>query len=451
MAQGFGSATLDLLSSDCSWDEGEDEVNVTGPCRCLFCPCMCENAISSLEHLDLVHQINLRELCQNMSFTSYNCIQMINYIRKEKILPSELTQIFKTQLFPWNDPKYLKPEDDEDPMLMLEIVPCNFDESSLSRVNPVDPQVPIGTAQNGLGSTFGTTNGYNMTTSELGEKLKISEYRCHMLTDALRRAVSDLTKVRDCVNEFYLSAESNSSQCQCTAVQNLSQDEDEAYFGSYGHFSIHREMLQDKIRTEAYRDFMLSNSDIFKNKLVLDAGCGTAILSMFAAEAGAKTVFAVDQSEIVYKAMEIIQQNGFEDRIKITKGKIEDISQSLEKVDVIITEWMGYFLLFESMLDTVLYARDKLLKKGGLVFPNKCFTYLVAINDQDMYYSHVTYWNNVYSFKMDCMKADVMREASVEIVKPATVISQSCFLKVGFQCQLTLLYFKQQCYLRYVY
>ncbi|XP_029654200.2 uncharacterized protein LOC115227545, partial [Octopus sinensis] len=89
---------------------------------------------------------------------------------------------------------------------------------------------------------------------------------------------------------------------------------------------------KDKIRTEAYRDFMLSNTDIFKDKLVLDAGCGTAILSMFAAEAGAKTVFAVDQSEIVYKAMEIIQQNGFEDRIKITKGKIEDISQSLEKV-----------------------------------------------------------------------------------------------------------------------
>lgn len=64
---------------------------------------------------------------------------------------------------------------------------------------------------------------------------------------------------------------------------------------------------QDKIRTEAYRDFMLSNSDIFKDKSVLDAGCGTAILSMFAAKAGAKTVYAVDQSEIVYKAMEIVQ------------------------------------------------------------------------------------------------------------------------------------------------
>lgn len=81
---GCGSTAVDLLSNDCSWDEGdEDEVNMTGPCCCLFCPCICENAVSSLEHLELMHQINLRELCQNMSFTSYNCIQMINYIRKE--------------------------------------------------------------------------------------------------------------------------------------------------------------------------------------------------------------------------------------------------------------------------------------------------------------------------------------------------------------------------------
>ena len=28
-------------------------------------------------------------------------------------------------------------------------------------------------------------------------------------------------------------------------------------------------------------------------------------------------------------------------------------------MDIIISEWMGYCLFYESMLDTVLYARDK--------------------------------------------------------------------------------------------
>ncbi len=42
-------------------------------------------------------------------------------------------------------------------------------------------------------------------------------------------------------------------------------------------------------------------------QVVLDIGCGTGILSMFAARAGAKAVFGVDQSNILYKAMDIVR------------------------------------------------------------------------------------------------------------------------------------------------
>jgi len=44
---------------------------------------------------------------------------------------------------------------------------------------------------------------------------------------------------------------------------------------------------------------------------------------------------------------------------------------------------MGYFLLYESMLDTVLLARDKYLAPDGLLFPDKATIYLAAIEDQD--------------------------------------------------------------------
>ena len=47
--------------------------------------------------------------------------------------------------------------------------------------------------------------------------------------------------------------------------------------------------------------------------------------------------------------------------ITLIKGKIEEIELPVEKVDIIISEWMGYCLLYESMLDTVLFARDKWL------------------------------------------------------------------------------------------
>ena len=64
---------------------------------------------------------------------------------------------------------------------------------------------------------------------------------------------------------------------------------------------------QDEVRTETYKFFFEKNSALFKDQVVLDIGCGTGILSLFAAAAGAKMVIAVDQSNVVYKAMDIVR------------------------------------------------------------------------------------------------------------------------------------------------
>lgn len=47
--------------------------------------------------------------------------------------------------------------------------------------------------------------------------------------------------------------------------------------------------------------------------------------------------------------------------ITMIKGKVEEVELPVEKVDIIISEWMGYALLYESMLDCVIFARDKWL------------------------------------------------------------------------------------------
>ena len=68
------------------------------------------------------------------------------------------------------------------------------------------------------------------------------------------------------------------------------------------------------------------------------------------------------------------------------------------QVDIIISEWMGYFLLYESMLDTVLVARDKWLTRGGLLFPDKASLFLVAIEDADYKREKMDFWDNVCEF-----------------------------------------------------
>jgi type I protein arginine methyltransferase len=155
------------------------------------------------------------------------------------------------------------------------------------------------------------------------------------------------------------------------------------YFDSYSHFGIHEEMLKDTVRTKAYMNAILQSKHLFKDKVVLDVGCGTGILSMFAAKAGAKHVYGVDCSGILVQAREIVKVNGFGDKITLIQGKMEELTLPVDKVDIIISEWMGYFLLYESMLDTVLYARDKYLVEGGLMFPDHVVLYVGAIEDGD--------------------------------------------------------------------
>jgi len=144
-------------------------------------------------------------------------------------------------------------------------------------------------------------------------------------------------------------------------------DEKDYYFNSYSSFYIHEEMIKDSSRTLSYKNAILNNPDQFKDKIVLDIGAGTGILSIFAARAGAKHVYALEFAHIADYAKEIVKQNKLEDKITIIKSKVEEAVLPVDKVDIIISEWMGYFLLYESMLDTVLYARDKWLAKDGLV------------------------------------------------------------------------------------
>ena len=60
---------------------------------------------------------------------------------------------------------------------------------------------------------------------------------------------------------------------------------------------------------------------------------------------------------------------------------MEEITLPVPQVDIIISEWMGYFLLYESMLDSVLWARDKYLVKGGKMLPDKVEMYIAAVED----------------------------------------------------------------------
>ena len=195
---------------------------------------------------------------------------------------------------------------------------------------------------------------------------------------------------------------------------------------------IHETMLKDTVRTDAYRDFIYNNKQLFVGKTVLDVGCGTGILSMFCAKAGAARVIAVDNSDIIDKARENIFSNGFADKITCLRGKVEEVVLPVDKVDIIVSEWMGYCLLYEAMLDSVIWARDRYLKPDGLMVPSHMNMWVAPVADPDYISDHIAFWRDVYGFDMKAMQTGIHDDAQVLVMPTSTICAEpSPFLQLS--------------------
>lgn len=114
------------------------------------------------------------------------------------------------------------------------------------------------------------------------------------------------------------------------------------------------------------------------------------------------------------------------ENVTFVKGRIEDTPLPIQdRVDIIISEWMGYFLLFEGMLDSVIYARDNHLKSNGMLLPNRTNISLVGFGNYHRYEQYIKFWENVYGFDMTNIQKEVLREAVVETCNPDYVLTTS--------------------------
>ena len=170
-------------------------------------------------------------------------------------------------------------------------------------------------------------------------------------------------------------------------------DKDVYYFATYDKIQIHEDMIRDSVRTQGYRYAMMQNKAMFRDKVVIDVGCGTGILSMFAVQAGARKVYALERSEeIANEAEKLIAANGMSDKICIIRGMAEDLKLP-EKADVIVSEWMGYFLLYEWMLESVLSVRDRFLKPDGQMFPSEATLHVALLSNPELYDARINFWS----------------------------------------------------------
>jgi len=147
----------------------------------------------------------------------------------------------------------------------------------------------------------------------------------------------------------------------------------------YAEFEVHRTMICDRVRTEAFRRAI--DSVVRPGDIVLDVGAGSGILSVFAARAGAARVYAVERTSAAVLAQELAAANGVAEIVRVIHGDVTDVELP-ERVDVIVSEWLGGFGIDEGMLVPVIVARDRWLKPGGVMIPRSVTAWAALVHDR---------------------------------------------------------------------
>ncbi|KAG5441324.1 Protein arginine N-methyltransferase 3 [Clonorchis sinensis] len=390
-----------------------DSPDTNPPMKCLVCPHLSSGSEQFFTHL-LSHPNweNLFVPGTCLIMDQYDWIRFVNYVRLKK--PTDWRQVF-------HDPEW-NSKSEESFLSVLE--------------NDAVLSIDIESVLEEHGAKHTGVSSCNPDNSSDHVDIKYLWAENAALRQQLVECKRFLAKVLDqplsqdgivALNDVDPLQTTQQPMSQPTKYHEFAEDAgDSAYFTSYGHFAIHGEMITDQVRTESYRTFILSNADAyFAGKRVLDVGCGSAILSLFAAEAGADHVYGVEAStDIFAAALETIRINKMDDRITLLRDRAESVKLPVDQVDVIISEWMGYFLLFESMLDSVLTVARRYLKPStGCIFPRHYTLNLLGIScGSKLRHDHLDLWTNVYGYQMPALRRSALAEAHVlDLTDPRTI------------------------------
>lgn len=451
------------------WDDwGEDDDNDGGendkPFMCLFLDSQFSSCSELFEHCRLAHKFDFDGIRKELGLDFYGSFKLINYVRSQvaenrcwscglacqshQDIQNHVHETVKLKdIKPlWDDDKYLKPFMQDDPLLYS----FNEDEEGEDNHMTLDDQEELMRDLRNIDEMCiedtdtleKSAHGYGVngakevaSTSSSHENVGNSSKMEMVNGDSEERVGSSDGKPSD----------KHSKVSLMNLVDNDIKKANANYFGAYSSFGIHREMISDKVRMDAYSQAILKNPSLMTGAVVMDVGCGTGILSLFAAKTGASRVIAIEASEkMASVATQIAKENGlwrctegnnqYTGVMEVVQGMVEEIDKSIQikphSVDVLLSEWMGYCLLYETMLSSVLFARDKWLKPGGAILPDTASIYAAGFGKGG---TSLPFWEEVYGFNMSCVGKELVQDAAkfpiVDVVDEKDLVTDAVLLQ----------------------
>lgn len=199
--------------------------------------------------------------------------------------------------------------------------------------------------------------------------------------------------------------------------------------GSHIHINVenHHAMLRDYVRLAAYRRAI--EHTVNAETVAMDLGCGTGILSFFAAQAGAKKIYAIERRpDIILLAEELAKANGY-DQIEFIEGTSSQIKETQldPKPNLFISEILGNGILEENVLEFTLDARDRFLATDAAMIPCKLDIYVFAFDSeikQDKWFE-VKEFKDLYGVDFEIFGQVLCNKATLRLDRYSPVLNKT--------------------------
>jgi len=182
------------------------------------------------------------------------------------------------------------------------------------------------------------------------------------------------------------------------------------------------QMIHDRIRTSAHQRALASA--IKPGDVVVDLGAGTGVFTLHACRLGAKLVHAIEPNPIVQVAREIVQANGFSDRVVFHQAVSFNVELP-QPANVVVTDPRGVLPLNERAIPTIIDARRRLLKSGGVLIPQRDTIWAALVEAPDIYHERYdNAWRLDNEFDMEAARRRTVNGFGKCRVEPNQLLSE---------------------------